>query len=212
MTQAIATVLPIPLALRLGLMIGAALATVSASAAPAPDGLELAGVHLGMTRQAWEVLKFPGATSARVGPVCSDEPAIATDRLLPAATDLKAGVVVCGYLSRYGRFRLPQVINLGPRLQVRHLRFTFVRGRLSSIEYRASIDVFDDINGRLTARYGSPAKLARDSVRTELGAFPRVRETWRTSRGQIELVDPVQPFTDLSVRLGALGQPAGRAS
>lgn len=212
MKRPIGTVLPTRLALRSGLMIAAALATVSANAPPAPDGLDLAGVHLGMALQAWKALKFPGATSARVGPVCSDEPAVATDRLLPAATDLKAGVVICGYLSRYGRFRLPQTINLGPTLQARHLRFTFVSGRLSSIEYRASVDAFDDITARLTARFGPPNKLARDSVRTELGAFPRVREIWSTSRGQIELVDPVPPYTDLSVRLGAPGQPLRRAS
>ncbi len=212
MKRLIGTVLPTPLALRSGLMIGAALATVSASAPPAPDGLDLAGVHLGMTRQAWKTLKFPGATSARVEPVCSDEPATATGGLLPAGTDLKAGVVVCGYLSRYGRYYLPQVISLGLRLQARHLRFTFVNGRLSSMEYRASVDAFNDLTARLTARYGPPTKLVRDTVRTELGAFPRVRQTWRTSRGQIELVDPVQPFTDLSVRLAAPGQPAGRAS
>jgi len=198
-------------ALRPCLMLMAALATSGATLAPAPDGLDLTGVRLGMTREAWKALPFPGVSSGRVEPVCSDDPEAPQNGFFSVAIDRVAGVVVCGYRTRYGRFSLPQPIELGP-LQVRRLRFAFIKGRLSSIEYRTSVDAFNDLMTRLTARYGPPARLVRDNVRTELGAFPRVRQTWNTSRGRIDLVDPVQPFTDLSVRLSAQDPSAGRAS
>jgi hypothetical protein len=203
---------PSPPALRPCLMLAAAAATAAASPAPAPSGLDLPGVRLGMTPDEWRALPFPGASPARVEPVCSDDPSAPANGYFSTAIVRGPGIVVCGYRTRYGRFSLPQPIELGPKLEVRRLRFTFVKGRLSSIEYRASTNAFNDLTARLTTRYGPPTKLVRDSVRTELGAFPRVRQTWNTSRGQIELVDPVQPFTDLSVRLSTPGLSAGRAS
>ena len=205
-------VLPTPAALGPCLMLGAALATAGATVAPAPDGLDFAGVHIGMTQNAWKAAPFPGAPSSRVEPVCSDDAAATAGLVAATASARRAGVVICAYMSHYGRFRLPQAIDLGPGLQARRLRFTFVKGRLSSIEYRASADAFNELTTRLTGRYGPPRNLIRDAVKTELGAFPRVRQTWRTPRGEIDLVDPVQPFTELSVRLTGAPPPAGRAS
>jgi hypothetical protein len=92
------------------------------------------------------------------------------------------------------------------------MRFTFVQGRLQSIEYHVSTDVFDDLTHRLSARYGQPSRLVRDSVRTEAGVFPRVRESWNTPRGVLEVTDPVRPFNELSVRLSTTAVGAGRAS
>lgn len=182
-------------------------------AAPAPDGLELPGVNLGMTLDAWKALSFPGADPAHVEPVCTDHSANPEYELVATAADRKAGVVVCAYLGRYGRFTLPQAIVLGPEIQARRLRFTFVKGRLSSIEYRTSVNVYNDLTARLNARYGPTVGVVRDSIKTELGPYPRVRQAWNTPRGRIELTDPVRPVSDMSVRLSATtdGLP-GRAS
>jgi hypothetical protein len=47
-------------------------------------------------------------------------------------------------------------------------------------------------------------------VRTEAGAFPRVRQVWVTSNTRIELVDPVPPFNQMGVELTAKPSAAGR--
>jgi hypothetical protein len=165
----------------------------------APDGLNYPGVHLGMTLEAWKALPRPKTLPVAATPICETK---------TTAT----ATIVCGYFSHYGRFTLPEEIALGPKLRARRLRFTFVDGRLSSIAFQTSINVFNDLIARLNARYGRANTISRDSVSTPLGDFPRVREDWKTPSGEIELVDPVRPFTDLSVRLSVTGNPSARAS
>lgn len=184
------------------------------AAAPAPStissGLGLPGVQLSMSLEAWKALPFPGKSSARIVPVCAHDGADPAGGGLGRTTDRRPGVVTCAYLGRYGRFTLPEPIDLGPRLQARRMRFTFVQGRLASVEYRVSADVFDDLTNRLTKSYGQPTSMVRDSVRTEAGAFPRVRESWKTPRGVLQVTDPVKPFNELSVRLSTTVVEAAR--
>jgi hypothetical protein len=182
-------------------------------ATPPPGPLDFKGVRLGMTLAAWKALPFPGSTSSRARPVCTDGADAISSGLLPARSDLSAETVVCAYFSQYGRFMLPDPVALGPRIVTRRLRFTFEDGRLSAIEYRTSVNAYDDLAARLNTRYGPSARLTRDSVKTSAGAYPRVRRTWQAPDGQIELIDPVAPYTDLSLRL-SVPQAArhGRAS
>lgn len=180
----------------------------AAAAAPAPAGLDFAGMSLGMTLQAWKAAPIPGSPSPGIQPVCSDHP-IGTG-LIAAAR--QADITVCTYQKRYGRFSLPQAIALGPKVQAKQMRFTFTGGRLTGINYQTSVDVFSDLTARLTKRYGPPAKLVRDNIKTELGSFPRVRETWNTPRGLIQLVDPVPSLGAMSVGLVAKLGSAARAS
>jgi hypothetical protein len=154
-----------------------------------------------MTLDAWKALPFSGSSSSQARPVCTDGTQTISSGLLPARSDLNAGAVVCGYFIEYGRFTLPEPVALGPRIVTKRLRFTFEGGRLSAIEYRTSVNVYDDLVARLNARYGPSSRLVRDSVKTSAGDYPRVRRTWQAPDGQIELIDPVAPYTDLSLRL-----------
>lgn len=194
------------------LVIAAALSAAGGAVTTPPAIVGLPGIQLGMTLDAWQALPFPGKSTAKIEPVCANDGADPAGEQVRAASDRQPGVVICAYLGRYGRFVVPEPIDLGPRVQARRMRFTFVKGRLQSIEYHVSTDVFDDLTNRLTKRYGQPSKVARDNVRTEAGVFPRVRETWTTPRGVLEVTDPVRPFNELSVSLSSSAVEAGRAS
>ena len=171
--------------------------------APAADPLALPGIQLGMPLAAWKALPIPDAASKRIEPVCTDRAVGGTSGLLPPAADLRAGEIVCGCVGRSGRFTLPETFALGPRIHARRLRFTFLKGRLASVEYRVPADNFDDVTARLAAQYGPAVRVSRDSVKTEIGALPRVREIWRTPQESIDLTDPVQPYSDMSIRFTA---------
>ena len=188
--------------------LAGALIPYRASAATGPDPMAFKGVQLGMSLDAWKSVPFPGLSPGRVLPVCSDRPGAASG-LLSTSSAQKAGVVVCAYFSQYGRFTLPEPVALGPRIQAKRLRFTFQAHRLASIEYQTSTDRYDDLTARLNALYGPPTTLIRETIKTEAGPFARVRQTWKSPQGQIELIDPVQPYTDLSLRLTS---GPGRAS
>jgi hypothetical protein len=203
--------MPLDLAIPAALAVAAAVAAAPVPST-APGGIGLPRVQLGMSLDTWKALPFPGKSTARIEPVCADDGADPAGGSLVRTTDRRPGTVICAYLGRYGRFTVPEPIELGPRLQARRMRFTFVQGRLTSIEYHVSTDVFDDLTNRLTQRYGQPTKMVRDSVRTEAGAFPRVRESWKTPRGVVQVTDPVKPFNELSVRLSTTAVGAGRAS
>ncbi|HEX4179939.1 MAG TPA: hypothetical protein VHY32_04040 [Caulobacteraceae bacterium] len=124
--------------------------------------------------------------------------------------DRKNGTVLCAYRELIGRFSLPTTVNLGPKLRIQHLRFAFRQGRLMRVDYQVSVNAFDDVTARLTQRYGPPAKLIHDDVKTELGAFPRIRQVWVTSSAWIELVDPVAPFNQMGVELTIKPAATGR--
>jgi hypothetical protein len=173
------------------------------AATAAPDPLAIQNVHLGMSLEAWKALPFPGAPSNHVQPICTDDAVGEAGGLLPTASPRVAGTVVCGYFSRYGRFNLPKAIALGPGIEAEWVGFDFLGGRLSSIDYRTSADVYDDLLAGLTARFGPPSRGMEDDVRTGIGLVPRVRQTWNTPQGVITLVDPVQPFTQIGIRLSA---------
>lgn len=81
------------------------------------------------------------------------------------------------------------------------LQYVFDRSRLSAIRFRAPIDAFSDAVAILEGKYGPPTGIVRDTVRTPDGRLARVTETWRTAGGEIQLVDPVPPWTRLAVSM-----------
>jgi len=180
----IAVVLPVPLA----------------RAAPSLDPLDIKAAPIGASLADWKASPSPEPASSHIETVCSDRPGGAT-RLLSTASGTSPDTVVCGYFGRYGRFFLPEPVSVAPRLGTAHARYTFVGRRLQSVEYRFSVNVYDDLIARLHKLYGAPLSVVRDTIRTEAGVFPRVRQTWRAPRGQVELTDPTPPYTELSVKL-----------
>jgi hypothetical protein len=193
---------------RIAVAIVAGVASLGAASAP-PTGDSLFGpdVRLGMSLDAWKAAPLSGASDVRK--VCSVDHAgttLATNKG-PAAL-----ATVCGYLKPIGRFNLPYEERLGPQWFASRFRFTFIHGRLESLEYRAPVDAYNEIMASLVHRYGPPARQVRDSVRTEIGEFPRVRAIWTNPDRVIQLTDPAPPFNVLNVRFMAKGAAGGRAS
>ena len=196
------------------------LAAAVARAAPGQASLDIKAAPFGMSLAAWKASPFPGKASSGVEPVCSDRPGAATLLSTSAGASpdsVSAGAspdsVVCGYFGRYGRFLLPESLAVAPRLTTTQARYRFVAGRLRGIEYRFSVNAFDDLTARLNKLYGAPLSVARDTIKTEAGGYPRVRLIWAAPQGRIELTDPVAPYTKLGVRLTGATEPAhSRAS
>jgi hypothetical protein len=84
---------------------------------------------------------------------------------------------------------------------VRDPKYDFVGGRLSRVEFRTSIDAFNDLTARFEARYGPANQTLRDDVETRSGLdLPRVRKIWRLPSGTVEIIDPATPPTQLDVQ------------
>jgi hypothetical protein len=74
---------------------------------------------------------------------------------------------------------------------------------MHEIDFNASVDAYDDVVAMLEKNFGAPTLTVRDKVRTSIGFFPRVRQTWRTSGGNVSLIDPGADPVQLSVRFTA---------
>jgi len=182
-----------------GGLFAAALAS-NASAADQIDRLcGPPGLRLGMSVQAWKALAFPGDHSGQAQPVCSDDPGAAS--FLGVKTAAAPGApLVCGYASRIGSIFLRNTITMLGGYSAQGLRYSFPAGRLTEIDCTTSDDAFDAAQARFDKLYGQPKSVTRDSVRTEIGWRPRVRESWSIPGGSVTLTDPVQPATNLKLR------------
>ncbi|HZC16182.1 MAG TPA: hypothetical protein VE309_05430 [Caulobacteraceae bacterium] len=153
------------------------------------DDIGFMGARLGMGLDAWKALAYPGRNPAEVATACAAGP-VSTP-----------GVVVCTYAQRAGSLDLPLSIPLSGTWLVRSPRYDFVGGRLSRIEFRTSIDAFNDLTARFEAKYGPATQTLNDNLTTRDGLnLPRVRKIWRLPAGSIEIVDPTTPPTQLAVR------------
>ena len=171
-------------ALQDGAMAGGAVANGSQT-----GNIGFMGAQLGMGLDAWKALAYPGHGPNEVVAACAAGPASAP------------GGVVCTYAQRAGSFDLPLSIPLSGTWLVRDPRYDFVGGRLSRIEFRTSIDAFNDLTARFEAKYGPATQTLNDDVTTRDGRdLPRVRKIWRLPAGSIEIVDPTTPPTQLAVR------------
>lgn len=196
--------------LSLGLLITVSLCAPTpgrASATPAQSAAipTFGNARLGMSLQAWRALPFPGPANRRVVVACSgDRGAKAPRGPAPGAVEKAPGEEVCAYVARYGPHTvLTQSFEWGKGVLAHAPEYHFVGGRLSRIDFEASIDAFDSIMARLKARYGGPARTLRGDARTSLGPRPKVEEVWDTPSAVIDLTDPTPDPTLLSLSLAA---------
>jgi hypothetical protein len=201
----------------LGLIAGAALQAAAAVAnlaaaqprPPAPQhmagALAFDGAALGMTIGAWRSLSPPPGVGPSAAADCGPGvvAALRLDRIpAPAAA---SAYTTCAYDARFGDDVLLHSVKLDDRFRIDDLRYRFASGRLSEIDFTASVDAYNDIVARLTHDYGQPAATVRDLLRTPSGRFARVRQTWRTPAGVVSLVDPTSDPLRLSVRIAGVG-------
>jgi hypothetical protein len=161
------------------------------------------GAQLGMGLADWKALAYPGRNPAQVQAQCAHEAAIATTPKRgrhAAAPAPAAPTLVCTYTSRLGGVDLLS-IPLADNFLVRQPQYDFTGGRLSKIEFRTSIDAFNDLTARFEARYGPASQTLRDDVTLSDGLdLPRVRKIWRLPGGSVEIVDPSARPTQLAVQ------------
>ncbi|HEX3887997.1 MAG TPA: hypothetical protein VHW05_10910 [Phenylobacterium sp.] len=184
-------------------------ATNPKPAGPKATDLKIMDAPLGMSLADWRAMPPPGPLSPNVKPVCSNDPGGAGASLAPNPAQLKAGMVVCGYISRYGHYTFPQRFALDGPYSVTQVRYDFRAGRLAEIDCDAPVGAYDRLVADLKTRYGASSRLVRDHVKTEIGVLPRVIQTWATPRGAVELRDPVPPFSQL--RLSVIAPAVPRA-
>jgi hypothetical protein len=160
------------------------------------------GARLGMGLAEWKALAYPGRNPAQVQTLCSDDSTgTAGGHLGAGAPGQGAQTVVCTYTSRLGSVTLPLSFPLTNIYLVREPKYDFVGGRLSRVEFRTSIDAFNDLTARFEARYGPASQTLRDDVTTRDGFdLPRVRKIWRLPSGSVEIIDPSTPPTQLAVQ------------
>ncbi|QUD89520.1 hypothetical protein [Phenylobacterium montanum] len=177
------------LSMRIGLAGVAALFEANALAAsPSPPApmLQFDGARLGMTLDQWKALPFPGVAPANLLRVCT--PDLASSRAAAAGPSRQ---VECSYATRYGPETLVQSFPLTKRFLARAPHYFFSQNRLVKIEFRTSVDAFDDVVAQFQKQYGAASRTSRDDVRAGDGlALPRVRVLWRLRKGTVEVTDP----------------------
>jgi hypothetical protein len=190
----------------LGAVVVAAVVAAGAVRSAEPAPLSFDGATLGMAISDWKSLPPPPGVGPDAGPMCAPLTQVTnpSGHALAAAlrpTDAQA----CGYDARFGHDVLPRSIQLDQRYRATGVRYLFVGGRLSEIDFSASIDAYNDVMAMLTQEYGPPTLTTRDSSRTSLGRFPSLRQTWRTPAGVVTLVDPAADPVQITVRFAGPG-------
>lgn len=196
---------------RLALALGVALAVGGAQADDfGAASLPLEGATFGMSTGAWRAPPVPASAGPTAVPMCwTHQQPVSVPGYTLSAEDKRTDLTTCAYLSRFGSYVLPHSVRLDSRFSATGLRFLFVRDRLSEVEFRTSVDAYNDVMALLTKRFGPPTRTDRDTIVTELGRTPRVRQLWQVRGGKIELVDPSADLTRLGVVLQLA--PARRA-
>lgn len=212
-----------------GTMTGAAFAAVAAAAvvgggsSPAPPApradraLELRGARLGMALEDWRRAPFPGARNPHVTAACSSQAPPGRPGLTRASASPDRTLEVCSYVSRYGPSAvLTEDLPWTDDLLAKSPSYVFTDGRLSSIRFRVGIDAFDRVMARLKSTYGPPTRLDHDDIRTRVGPLPRADVRWDLGSQTIELVDPADDLTNMtiifSVRTPAAGIPGAKTA
>jgi hypothetical protein len=199
------------------LLATVAVALVGPSPAQTEAPVAFDGAALGMSINDWKSLPLPAGVGPDATPACAP---VTTAKPIPgrplAAMTQRVNEQACAYDARFGHDILPHSIQLDARYRATGLRYLFVAGRLSEIDFSASVDAYSDVMAMLDSGFGTPSRTVRDSVRTSVGLFPRVHQTWRTPGGDVDLVDPGPDPVALSVRFTAADRPgdlvAGKAT
>lgn len=186
--------------------LGASAAARAQSPGPAPqsppgpaheDGqtLQFKGARLGMTIAQWKALPYPGGASTHVETACVDSP--------NRSADPGARVVVCSYVTRYGRIELPQSFAFTATRLARDPSYAFVDGKLARIEFQTSIDAFDELDARFATLYGHGQD--GQTLRDQHADVARVQKIWRTPGGTVRIIDPSPRPSLLSVQFTSAG-------
>jgi hypothetical protein len=184
--------------------------------ASASGDLHFGSARLGMSLAQWKASALPGPPAAGLQTTCSNEaePAVPVGVKISASRS-EAGALVCSYVTRLGPNVLPQYFPLTKTYLARSPTFTFVSGKLYKIEFRSSIDAFDDLVAIFEGKFGPAGETIRDQVRTSYGQpLPRVQKIWRLSGGLVRITDPsarpdqlVVDFTPLEASPPARAEP-----
>jgi hypothetical protein len=170
---------------------------------PAAAPASFDGAKLGMTVGEWKSLAPPPGVGPSAAADCGKQVVAALRADQIAAAPLGPGRTTCAYDARFGRDVLLHSARLDARYRIDGLRYRFTSGRLGEVDFTASIDAYNDIVAALTREYGPPTATVRDVVRTAVGRFPRVRQTWRAAGGVVSLTDPTDDPLRLGVRIAS---------
>ncbi|HWF76538.1 MAG TPA: hypothetical protein VN694_05110 [Caulobacteraceae bacterium] len=189
---------------------GAARLTTAAPPPITPQAagpLSFDGAHLGMTIGEWRALAPPPGVGPTAAADCGPGilAALREARVTTAAQG--TGQTVCAYDARFGDDVLLHSAKLDDRYRIDALRYRFIGGRLSEVDFTASVDAYNDIVAKLTHDYGRPTSTVRGFTRTSDGRFAEVRQTWRADGGVVTLTDPTYNPLRLSVRIAEGVQP-----
>jgi hypothetical protein len=201
------------LALTAGALQAGGVAAHLATGGPAPvrstaaAPLSFEGAVLGMTLGAWKSLSPPPGVGPTAAADCGPGvvAALRANRIAAATPD--AGEATCAYDARFGDAVLLHSAKLDDHDRIEALRYRFTDGRLSEIDFTASVDAYNDIVARLTHDYGPPSRTDRGSVRTSVRRFAQVQKTWSAAGGVVTLTDPTDNPLRLSVRIAGASAP-----
>jgi len=189
-------------------LAGVAFTAIASAASAQPDQFARLcgppGIHFGMSIDDWKALPIPGERPGMVQPVCSDDQA-AANYLGVKTAPAPGQPVVCGYANRIGSVFLSDNISVLGGYPASALRYRFPASQLAEIDCAAPDNAFTAAHARFDQLYGPSKKLLRDTVRTEVGVRPRVRETWSIPGGTVTMIDPAQPASDLLLQYKASG-------
>jgi hypothetical protein len=178
------------------------LAGAARADAVAPTPLPLEGAAFGMSVAAWKALPVPASAGPTAVPACwANDKAVTIPGYRLSAEDRRTDLVTCTYVSRFGHDVLPHSVVLDQRYRATGLRFLFAQGRLAEVEFRASIDAYNDVTAMLYRRFGEPTQAQRHVVALPSGPSVHVRETWSGPYGRVTLTDPSADRTQLGVNL-----------
>ncbi len=164
----------------------------SAARTLGPLKLGFKTASLGMTLAAWKAAPFPGLATPHLSADCAPS-GIAQAGGAPPVFES------CRYLTRYGGTEFSRAFPLFGRFLARNARYDFVGDRLSRIEFRTSIDAFNDVVAWLDQTYGGESETLRAQTQRRGAVEYRVTKIWRLAGGSIQLVDPSSAPNQLEV-------------
>lgn len=183
--------------LGIGLMGTLCVAGVGMAASPPTNAdsptADIFGATLGMSLAAWKA-SSPPSPAADARHVCADGVSASFGRLPPRTeAETRSGVVRCTYLTSPDPLAAPQQFAIGGGFRTRRVAYDFMGGSLYRVLILAPGDAFDYVVARIRRRMGDPARIERDTIRTEGGVkLSHVRMEWRGAASRVVLDDPTR--------------------
>jgi hypothetical protein len=184
-----------------------ALLVVALSLAASPvAALGFDNAELGMSLAAWRSAAPPTGDEAAARPFCSDDPSASGRQGLPwQPASLARNEVVCTYADLLGRYAMPQTVPLDETFHATGIKYCFTDGRLDEISFTTTVDAFDNVLALVDRELGHTGTMTVGAIRTPLGKMRQVSVRWSAPGGDVQLIDPVKPYTVLQVSFDAAG-------